>query len=138
MPKHETTLYEPLWQPELPLTNLEQRLLNTFSLRRLHFISHMSAARFGTPLVHTRYQYTLGVFARVTHYDPDHTLARLAALLHDIGHAPFSHALELIPNVNHHAMTDALLDEAPLDKPLARKYLVQVDSPAADQERSRS
>jgi uncharacterized protein len=110
-----STLYEPLWQLEIPLTNLEQHLLNSFPLRRLHFISHMGAARFGTPMVYSRLQHTLGVFALVAHYQPDHTLARLAALLHDIGHAPFSHALELLPGVNHHKTTEALLEQAPLD-----------------------
>jgi uncharacterized protein len=109
-----STLYEPLWQLETPLTRLEQEILQSFPLQRLHFISHMGAARFGTPMTHSRLQHTLGVFALVAHYQPEHTLARLAALLHDIGHAPFSHALELLPNVNHHAMTEALLNELPL------------------------
>jgi uncharacterized protein len=112
--KNETTLYEPLWQLELPLTRLEQRIIQSFPLRRLHLISHMGAARFGTPMVHSRLQHTLGVFALVAHYEPEHTLARLAALLHDIGHAPFSHALELLSGVNHHTMTEALLNEPPL------------------------
>ncbi len=113
---NETTLYEPLWRLEIPLTKLEQELLNSFPLRRLHFISHMGAARFGTPMVHSRLQHTLGVFALVAHFSPEDTLARLATLLHDIGHSPFSHALELLPGVNHHRMTEALLDEPPLSK----------------------
>jgi uncharacterized protein len=112
---NNSTLYEPLWQLEIPLTPLEQSVLHSFPLQRLHFISHMGAARFGTPMVHSRLQHTLGVFVLVAHYQPQHTLARLAALLHDIGHAPFSHALELLPDVNHHTMTEALLDEAPLN-----------------------
>jgi uncharacterized protein len=111
---NNATLYEPLWQLEIPLTKLEQEILHSFPLQRLHFISHMGAARFGTPMVHSRLQHTLGVFALVTYYEPLHTLARLAALLHDIGHAPFSHTLELLPNVNHHAMTENLLNETPL------------------------
>lgn len=113
---NNTTLYKPLWQLEIPLMPLDQKILHSFPLQRLHFISHMGAARFGTPMVHSRLQHTLGVFALVAHYDPEHTLARLAALLHDVGHVPFSHALELLPNVNHHRMTEALLDKAPLDK----------------------
>jgi uncharacterized protein len=117
-----STLYEPLWQLEIALTSVEQSILHSFPLQRLHFISHMGAARFGTPMVHSRLQHTLGVFALVAHYEPQHTLARLAALLHDIGHAPFSHALELLPGVNHHRMTETLLDKSPLDKLLEDVY----------------
>jgi uncharacterized protein len=40
----------------------------------------------------------------------------LAALLHDVGHAPFSHTLELVPGVNHHRFTLMALSEAPLTK----------------------
>jgi HD superfamily phosphohydrolase len=43
----------------------------------------------------------------------EHTAALAAALLHDIGHGPFSHTLEhtLIRDFNHESMSRALLDD---------------------------
>jgi len=49
-----------------------------------------------------RLQHTLGVFSLVAHFCPENVLLRAAALLHDVGHAPFSHALERLDGVDHH------------------------------------
>jgi HD superfamily phosphohydrolase len=123
-----TTLFEPFWGIEVALRPLEHRLLDSFPLRRLHLVSHMGAARFGTPMVHSRLQHTLGVFALVARFTPDDREARLAALLHDAGHPPFSHAIEQIEGVSHHAFLRVLLDQEPLAGLLAGQDLARIEA----------
>lgn len=48
-------------------------------------------------------------------------IARYVALLHDIGHPPFSHVTEkLLPEGGHEQMTRSLLDHPEISKPLTR------------------
>jgi HD superfamily phosphohydrolase len=110
---------DPIWGA-FPITKVEQRLLDTPELCRLQHIKQMGLAFLDYPgLTHTRLEHSLGVMyvadqiftilretARQTypkeealveqHFHRDHHQAvRLAALLHDLGHPPFSHAVEL-------------------------------------------
>ncbi len=78
------------------------RLLQTNAIQRLRGIRQLAMASLVYPgAVHTRFDHTLGVMhvaglmARSLGLDPDETeLVELAALLHDIGHGPFSHVSE--------------------------------------------
>lgn len=98
-------LWEPLWQLRTQLRPVEQALLTTWPLRRLHFLHHGGAAYLAMPHTFSRLQHTLGVFALIAHFRPDDELLRLAALLHDVGHPPFSHTLEQLAGVDHHRWT---------------------------------
>lgn len=98
-------LWEPLWQLRIQLRPVEQALLTTWPLRRLHFLHHSGAAYLAMPHTYSRLQHTLGVFALIAHFRPDDELLRLAALLHDVGHPPFSHTLEQLAGVDHHRWT---------------------------------
>lgn len=102
-------LWEPLWGLRIRLTEMEQRLLQTSVMRRLHFIHHNGGSYINTQHVDTRLQHSLGVFALVAYYCPDQLERRAAALLHDIGHLPFSHTLEQIEGLDHHQRTRELL-----------------------------
>jgi HD superfamily phosphohydrolase len=116
-------LWEPLWQLQIALRPVEHELLTSPALRRLHFIHHAGAAYLSTPHTYSRLQHTLGVFALVAHFCPDDTILRVAALLHDIGHAPFSHTLEQLPDVDHHRWTIERVLSSPLVDILERHYL---------------
>jgi HD superfamily phosphohydrolase len=75
--------------------------------------------------VHTRFQHALGAmslmervldqlrFKGIEISDEEHEAARLAVLLHDIGHGPFSHALEnsLLPGIRHESISYLLMNE---------------------------
>jgi putative nucleotidyltransferase with HDIG domain len=98
-------LWSPLWRLRVELTPPERALLQTWPLRRLHFLHHNGASVFAYPLTVSRLQHTLGVLALVAHFAPDDVPLRVAALLHDVGHYPFCHSAELVPGVDHHAMT---------------------------------
>lgn len=108
-------LWEPLWQLELELRPVERSLLTCPALRRLHFVRHAGAAFLSTPHTYSRLQHTLGVFGLVAHFCPDSPLLRVAALLHDVGHAPFSHSLEQLAGIDHHQWTVERIRSAPIN-----------------------
>jgi len=99
------TLWEPLWRLGTKLRPVERALLTCAPVRRLHFIHHGGGSWLSTQHAHSRLQHTLGVFSLVAHFCPEDNLLRTAALLHDVGHAPFSHALEPLDGVDHHRWT---------------------------------
>lgn len=107
-------LWSPLWRVRVELTAPEQALLQTWSLRRLHFLHHNGASAFAYPLTVSRLQHTLGVLALVAHFCPDDVPLRVAVLLHDVGHYPFCHSAELVPGVDHHEMTRRRVSGEPI------------------------
>ena len=95
---------DPLWRLEVVLTPLERDLLRTWWVRRLAFVAHAGAASITTTQTYSRLEHSLGVLALVAHFAPEDHEARAAALLHDVGHLPFSHTLEGIAGLDHHAL----------------------------------
>jgi HD superfamily phosphohydrolase len=98
-------LWEPFWRIRTELRPVERALLTCEPLRRLHFVCHGGGSVLTTHHVYSRLQHTLGVFSLIAHFCPEDDLLRAAALLHDVGHAPFSHALEQLDGVDHHRWT---------------------------------
>ena len=98
----------------IPITNIEQQLLNTSALQRLLHIRQMGLTYMVFPGAnHTRYEHSLGVMhvadllASNLKLDKHHIglekhwqKVRIAALLHDLGHAPLSHTLEEVLHRN--------------------------------------
>jgi uncharacterized protein len=80
----------------------EMKLINLDVLQRLRGIRQLALASLVYPgALHTRFDHTLGVAyvaGQMAHElgldDSERRLVRLAALLHDIGHGPFSHVSE--------------------------------------------
>ncbi|MGO1285996.1 MAG: HD domain-containing protein [Brachybacterium tyrofermentans] len=96
--------FDPLWRITVELSPLEQALLDTWPVRRLGAISHAGAASLTTTQTYSRLEHSLGVLALVAHFAPEDQLARASALLHDVGHLPFSHTLEGIDGLDHHEL----------------------------------
>lgn len=94
--------HDPLWRVTVTLSALEQELLRCWWVRRLGFISHAGAAAMVTTQSYSRLEHSLGLLALVAHFDPEDRAARAAALLHDVGHLPFSHTFEGVAGLNHH------------------------------------
>ncbi len=96
-------------------------LLETRELQRLYNIKQLGFAHLVFPGAHhTRLEHSLGTYkiaAQIVHIlnlpDPEKELVMCAALLHDIGHGPFSHTLESILierfNVDHVDLTLKLI-----------------------------
>ena len=88
------------------LTEQEMGLVNTQAFQRLRRIRQLAMANLVYPgAVHTRFEHSLGtlhtaqrILDRLDGLEPipedDVRVVRLAALLHDIGHGPFSHVSE--------------------------------------------
>ncbi len=102
-------LWEPVWQLHIPLTPCERELLNTWAMRRLGFVRTFGAGGLVLPAQHSRLAHVRGVFALTAHFRPDDEPLRLAALLHDVGHGPFSHSAEALPGFDHHAAGQAII-----------------------------
>lgn len=99
---------DPIWG-EIGITEVEKRIIQTETFSRLRGIKQLSFAYLAFPgAVHSRFEHSIGVMyvtdqllKSVKHQEPylqiapeNRQLLRLAALLHDIGHSPFSHAME--------------------------------------------
>lgn len=121
----------------MELTEEEVKLLDTPLLQRLRRIRQLALASLVYPgAVHTRFDHTLGVchvaglMAKRLRLDTHETrLVRLAALLHDLGHGPFSHVSESI--LGRYGNRDSLPPEQKKDKihELVTAHLISNDNP---------
>ncbi|MBN2330081.1 MAG: HD domain-containing protein [Candidatus Omnitrophica bacterium] len=86
----------------ISLNDEEIKIIDTRSFQRLRGIHQLACAYLVYPgAVHTRFEHSLGVahvagnMAKILEIDDDRVrIVRLAALLHDLGHGPFSHISE--------------------------------------------
>lgn len=116
-----------------PTGNLLVSLVDTPEFQRLRRIRQLGLAYFTYQSAeHSRFAHSLGAFhlatrildrlrERYTITDEEHASVRVAALLHDIGHGPFSHVVESILGFHHEQFSiDAVLsDETELGRKLA-------------------
>ncbi|MGB8508821.1 MAG: HD domain-containing protein [Pyrinomonadaceae bacterium] len=100
------------------------RLIDSFEFQRLRRIKQLGLAFYTYQgAEHSRFTHSLGVLHLITRVldrlgekyrvaPEDRAAARAAALLHDIGHGPFSHVMEKVLNFHHEAWTvGAVLSE---------------------------
>jgi HD superfamily phosphohydrolase len=123
---------DPLWN-NIRLEPEALELLDTPSIQRLRYVRQLGHAFLVYPgATHTRFEHALGAYhlARraLTHLEeaghridaPDALQLRLAALLHDIGHYPFSHALEEAGFPSHESLAERHLTRRDLAGVLER------------------
>ncbi|GIN72844.1 hypothetical protein J14TS2_33190 [Bacillus sp. J14TS2] len=103
-------LHEPLY-PFVEPHPWEVELFNTVKVRRLKQLAHFGAGSIVSSVVHSRFEHAVGVWKLAAIFFPDDVLLRGAAILHDIGHLPFSHSLEKILGFNHHHLTEQFIQE---------------------------
>ncbi|TXI75685.1 MAG: HD domain-containing protein [Flavobacteriales bacterium] len=102
-----------------------QRLMDHPWFQRLRYIKQLGLGHLVYPgALHTRFHHALGAMhlmgeAIATLRGKGHTItdeealgARIAILLHDVGHGPFSHALEhsLVEGIGHEAVSEMVMD----------------------------
>ncbi len=121
-------LRDPLWN-NIRLDALALALLDTPVVQRLRYVRQLGLAYLVYPgASHSRFEHALGAYhlagvalrllderGQLTRLRSDSVaIVRAAALLHDIGHYPFSHALEEIGVTHHEVVARPLLLEGPV------------------------
>lgn len=87
------------------ITELDRKLIDTWPLQRLRRIRQLAGSEYVYPgASHTRFEHSLGVMHLASRLSSSSRISRslnkvaekirIAALLHDIGHGPFSHVFE--------------------------------------------
>jgi uncharacterized protein len=118
---------DPIWN-NIRLDALALELVDTPVFQRLRYVRQLGLAYLVYPgATHTRFEHALGAYhlcriaigllrergiADVP--EEECTITTIAALLHDVGHYPFSHALEEIGAINHEEVATALVTTGPV------------------------
>src|SRR5215204_2774765 len=119
---------DPLWN-NTRVDPLALRLVDTRAFQRLRYVRQLGLAYLVYPgATHSRFEHALGAhhLARTTLGllgergelagvpEEECTVVRAAALLHDVGHYPFSHALEEIGALHHEEVARPLVLDGPV------------------------
>jgi len=119
---------DPLWN-NIRVDDVALRLIDTATFQRLRYVRQLGLAYLVYPgATHTRFEHALGAYhlarrtlallaergelARVE--SSEGAIIMAAALLHDIGHYPFSHALEEIGALDHEEVAHELIFRGPV------------------------
>ncbi len=88
------------------ITEAEKQIIDSFPVQRLRRLRQLAGAEYVYPAAnHTRFEHSVGVMHLAglmaenpylsKHFNEDeYQMIRMAALLHDVGHGPFSHIFE--------------------------------------------
>ncbi|MEM7808210.1 MAG: HD domain-containing protein, partial [Planctomycetota bacterium] len=127
MHRHEKVIRDPVhdviaFQLADEADRLVFELLQCREVQRLRRIRQLGFASLAYPGAdHSRYSHSLGVFATARqildrlerdafHLPPgDRSATLAAALLHDLGHGPFSHVFERVSGIHHEGVTRRLI-----------------------------
>jgi len=133
---------DPLWN-NIRVDESALRLIDTGVFQRLRYVRQLGLAYLVYPgATHTRFEHALGAYhlARRTLglleekgelggvAADECAVVRSAALLHDVGHYPYSHALEEIGALHHEAVARPLITEGQAAKEL--RTAIGDDAPA--------
>src|SRR5512136_1410894 len=110
------------------ITEAEKKIIDSFPMQRLRRLRQLAGSEYVYPGAnHTRFEHCVGVMylagkvlenpnvSRVVN-EEESEAARVSALLHDVGHGPFSHVFEhlLVRNLNrtHEDITSWLIEKS--------------------------
>ncbi len=123
MPAHFEIIRDTLWN-NIRVDALSLRLVDTPVFQRLRYVRQLGLTYLVYPgATHSRFEHALGAYHLARHtlsllqesdalagIDEDELpIVRSAALLHDVGHYPFSHALEEIGAPHHETVARPLI-----------------------------
>ena len=135
------TLRDPLWN-NIRVDELALKLVDTGVFQRLRYIRQLGLAYLVYPgATHSRFEHALGAYhlARNTLAllaesegtpqieTEESRIVKAAALLHDVGHYPFSHALEEIGQLHHEDVARPLITTGEVATILERE--IAADAP---------
>ena len=135
-------LRDPIWN-NIRVDELALELIDTATFQRLRNIRQLGLAYVVYPgATHSRFEHALGTYhlsrqalallcesdAQLSLDASEQAIVRSAALLHDIGHYPFSHALEEIGQLHHEDVARPLITQGEIAEVLRRR--IGEDAPA--------
>src|SRR3954454_11084864 len=115
------------FRTERPADALLFRLLNAGEVQRLRRIRQLGMASLAYPSAdHSRYSHSLGVMETARKIldqlrksfaidEEGETICVVAALLHDLGHGPFSHVFERVSGIHHERLTQRVITDPDSD-----------------------
>src|SRR6476660_1816275 len=136
-------LRDPVWN-NIRVDELTLKLVDTDVFQRLRYVRQLGWTYLVYPgATHSRFEHALGTYhlarrtlallgeseASVSIGAKEQAIVRSAALLHDVGHYPFSHALEEIGALHHEDVARSLVTEGSVAA-LLTKYIGD-DAPLA-------
>ena len=137
-----TVIRDPLWN-NIRVDEHALRLIDTGVFQRLRYVRQLGLAYLVYPgATHTRFEHALGAYhlarrtlgllqerGELAGIDADEcAVVRSTALLHDVGHYPYSHALEEIGALHHEEVARPLITEGQAAEEL--RASVAPDAPA--------
>ena len=143
---------DPLWN-NITLDDLAIRLVDTRAFQRLRYVRQLGLAYLVYPgATHTRFEHALGTWHLAgrtlallqargdlkAEHAREARIVAAAALLHDIGHYPFSHALEEIGAPHHEDVAGALLTRGEIANVLRDAFDTEAPQQVVDLIRGRS
>src|SRR5690606_37864377 len=123
-----TTIRDPLWN-NVRVDSTAHALMDTPVFQRMRYVRQLGWAFLVYPgATHSRFEHALGAYhlaqrslallyergapAEIASDEP--AIVRAAALLHDVGHYPFSHAIEEIGAGHHEEVARDLIATGPV------------------------
>ncbi len=137
-----TTIRDPLWN-NIRVDAVARQLIDTPALQRLRYVRQLGLAHLVYPgATHSRFEHALGAYhlaKRTLHAlgeagaltevrSDEPAIVAATALLHDVGHYPFSHALEEIGVAHHEEVARDLITGGEAAVILKKEY--GADAPA--------
>ncbi|PPE04772.1 HD superfamily phosphohydrolase [Entomoplasma ellychniae] len=114
-------------------------ILNTPEMQRLRRIFQLGGSQFAfSSATHTRFMHCIGVYEVVNQFinlsqfnsidEKEKDLIKLAGLMHDIGHGPFSHTFEKVSNKSHEEYSAEIISNKKGNiRPILEKYQINPD-----------
>ncbi len=131
---------------DVPVTGRVKRLMDTRAMRRLASISQLGLVSLVYPgATHSRFEHSLGAYRNAVLYlarlssqesfrqsvsPHDASVFLVAALMHDIGHWPYCHAIEdlhLADLPRHERLARAMIDETQIASLLRKEWDIEPD-----------
>lgn len=117
----------------LSLNEFEVNVLDTPQVQRLRGIKQLGFISLIYPGAnHSRFEHSIGTMflasklanhLKLDEYETN--LVRISALLHDIGHSPFSHVSEAVLDVKHEELTAELIRNSELNDILSKEFDIE-------------